>query len=252
MIDGAHIHLNKTPYTSKTIEQESILLSGAKTAITTAATATQQVAEATSSAISSATKGAAIKAAHAKQDAANVLGKAASYVSTLGHDAATALSAAAQSVSATIGHAATDAVHKAQEVGEKVVDTTAEVAGTVSHKTRELAEGAAHKAHEVADNIVHFTHLVSVLAAEEKERARRLSEDESTAIINALKLSEIIRGLELCIPYYIAYFVRTLITNQTALSCPTLTMEPSCLRSPSADGDCPPPMDLLENQMPTT
>jgi len=91
--------------------------------------------------------------------------------------------------------AATDAAHKVGDLTEKTIHTTTDIAGAVGHKTLELAEGAANKAHEVADNISHFTSLMGVLASEEKERARRLAEDETFAIINASKLSEHIRAL---------------------------------------------------------
>jgi hypothetical protein len=218
MIDeqGSLVHLHPAPYVAKetiltsTIEStKTILNSAAESAYDAGAAvanaaigATKQAGDAVAQAsataahkgaavVTTATKDAAATAVRAEHAVEGAFAKAAIFMSHVGHDAASALSSAAKSFS----HAAGEAAHKAADFTEKAIDTTANVAGAVGHKTLELAEGAAHKAHEVADNISHFTALMSVLAAEEKERARRLVEDESVAIINAMRLSEQIRAL---------------------------------------------------------
>jgi len=231
MIDETDIHLRTTPF-PEAQESLTVKLSGAieasKNILISAASATQHAADAAVQASSNAANAAvqassnvanaaigaatsvganalsaaegvaqttATKAVQAEHAAANAFTRAAAYISHMGHDAASAISSATKTAAGVITNTASNAAHKAADLTEKAVDTTADLASAVGQKTRELAENAANKAHEVADNISHFTALVTLLAAEEKERARRLVEDETFAIINAMKLSEQIRAL---------------------------------------------------------
>lgn len=174
---GGTIKLKQTPYT---VPKEPLL---------------QQAQHATTSALNSALEAGKSLLSTASSIVSNATEKVSATTKEvadtavhLGHDAA-----------GYVQHVAQEAAHQASDISKKVVDSTSAAAGVVSDKTKELAEGAANKAYEIADNISHFTTLVSVLAEEENERARRLiSGDEARAAANAFRVSELIRELDPC------------------------------------------------------
>jgi len=220
MVDefGGRISLKETPYH---IPSEPILQQASQAAsnvFTSALEAGKNFFNSATSAVSSTAekvtdtaKGVADSAVHMGQDAAAYVSHAAQEAahqasdiskkvvdttSNAAHEAANQASLISKKVVDTTSSAAHEAANQASLISKKVVDTTSSAAGAVTQKTKEFAEGAANKAYEIADNINHFTTLVSVLAEEENERARRLvSGDEARAAANAFRVSELIRDL---------------------------------------------------------
>jgi uncharacterized protein YoxC len=129
-------------------------------------------------------------------EAANAVGDAVVEVAgAVGHVTA--------EVASTLEHKTAEARHKAADIAHAVGHKTADVAHAVSHKTADVAALAAEIAHEARNRLVHLKDEVVytttrkyVRAQMESERRRRETDvDEQYAILNALRVSSLIKDL---------------------------------------------------------
>jgi len=113
-------------------------------------------------------------------------------------DAAFSATSAASAAVDSATHVAKDAAASVTHTAQGAVHHASDLAGAVTLKTRKFGQAAANKGRAIADNISHFTTLITVLAEEENERARRMvSGDEARAAANAFRISELIRDLDI-------------------------------------------------------